>query len=143
MSSPCNKAWMSKHRLSPEYLNGLVHFIEFIKKNGGGHNQFPCPCVTCRNGHGMIALELIHEHLLINGIDQSYTHWSFHGESLETTNGKPSISKSGDQHDDVYPRMEELVNDVFGKIGEHADALMDDLIRNGDSDDNSPKFPRA
>ena len=36
--------------------------------------------------------------------------------------------------------MEELVNDAFGKIGEHADALMDDLIRNGDSKDNCPKF---
>ena len=88
----------------------------------------------------MIAISLIHEHLLINSIDQSYTHWSFHGESLETTNGKPSISKSGDQHDDMYPRMEEIVKDAFGKIGEYADALMDNLIRNGDSNDNPPKF---
>ncbi|KAJ8639757.1 hypothetical protein MRB53_016451 [Persea americana] len=36
--------------------------------------------------------------------------------------------------------MEKLVNDAFRRIGEHADSLMDDLIRNGDYEDNSPKY---
>ena len=139
MSSLCNKAWVSKHRLRTEYLDGLVHFIEFIKKNEGGFNHFPCPCAKCRNGHGMIAVKLINEHLLIYGIDKSYTDCIFRGDSLVTIDGEPSISESSDRLDDVYARMEELVNDVFGRIGKHVDSLIDDLIRNGDSDDNSPK----
>ena len=140
MSSPRNKEWMTKHRLSPEYLDGLVHFIEFTKKNGGGCKHFPCPCAKCRNGHGMIALELIHEHLLINGIDKSYTHWFFHEECLATTDEKPSIWELVDPLNDVYPRMEELVNDAFGRIGEHVDSLMEDLVRNEDFHEDSPEF---
>ncbi|XP_058087532.1 uncharacterized protein LOC131234619 [Magnolia sinica] len=78
----------------------------------------------------MFTLGEIHEHLLINGIDKSYTHWIFHGESLAKSNEKPSSSTFDDQSDDEYLRMEELVNDAFRNIGEHADTLMDDLRRN-------------
>ncbi|KAJ8643993.1 hypothetical protein MRB53_005741 [Persea americana] len=140
MSSSGNKAWMNKHRLSPEYLDGIVHFLEFTKKHGGGFKHFPCPCAKCRNGSGMIALNMIHEHLLINGIDESYTHWILHGECVATTNEKTTRSNPNEQPNNMYPRMEELVNDAFGRIGENVDALMDDLIRNRDFHEGSQEF---
>ncbi|KAJ8622014.1 hypothetical protein MRB53_030543 [Persea americana] len=140
MSSSGNKAWMNKHRLSPEYLDGIVHFLEFTKKHGGGFKHFPCPCAKCRNGSGMIALNMIHEHLLINGIDESYTHWILHGECVATTNEKTTRSNHNEQPNNMYPRMEELVNDAFGRIGENVDALMDDLIRNRDIHESSQEF---
>eukprot|EP00268_Persea_americana_P028439 TRINITY_DN2760_c0_g2_i2.p1 TRINITY_DN2760_c0_g2~~TRINITY_DN2760_c0_g2_i2.p1 ORF type:complete len:209 (+),score=17.92 TRINITY_DN2760_c0_g2_i2:1432-2058(+) len=40
----------------------------------------------------------------------------------------------------MYPRMVELVNDAFRRIGENVDALMDDLIRNSDIHEGSQEF---
>lgn len=36
--------------------------------------------------------------------------------------------------------MEEHVNDAFGRIGEHVDSLMEDLVRNEDFHEDSPEF---
>ncbi|KAJ8624143.1 hypothetical protein MRB53_032673 [Persea americana] len=88
----------------------------------------------------MIALNIIHENLLINGIDESYTHWILHGECVATTNEKTTRSNPNEQPNNMYPRMEELINDAFGRIGENVDALMDDLIRNRDIHEGSQEF---
>ena len=60
--------------------------------------------------------------------------------TIATTNEMQSISKLGDQPDETCTRMEELCNDAFGRLSDHADSLMDDLMRNVDCHEGCPEF---
>ncbi|KAJ8618135.1 hypothetical protein MRB53_014321 [Persea americana] len=50
---------------------------------------------------------------------------------------QPRPPPIGPKLDDVYPRMEELVNDALGRIGESIDSLMEDLVRDEDFHEDS------
>ena len=38
-----------------------------------------CPCIICQN-QCFQPPAIVYEHLVMNGIDPSYTNWVFHGE---------------------------------------------------------------
>ena len=46
---PINKLWMQKSRVSQEYDNGVVEFLDFAFSNAPGSGKLPCPCVRCNN----------------------------------------------------------------------------------------------
>eukprot|EP00268_Persea_americana_P042645 TRINITY_DN4269_c1_g1_i3.p1 TRINITY_DN4269_c1_g1~~TRINITY_DN4269_c1_g1_i3.p1 ORF type:complete len:178 (-),score=24.01 TRINITY_DN4269_c1_g1_i3:633-1166(-) len=147
-----NKEWMTAPRLSTEYLQGVEEFLEFLrvnKENLGGDDWYCCPCVKCRNiVGGKKTLRDIHEHLICDSVDTSYTTWTHHGEIYPPSCG----SMDSTNHDeDAFPRMVDTVNDVFARVpiednveahmGGNATACMDEDNNEEDvqAQNNSPE----
>jgi len=76
---------MVKSRLSREYEVGVETFIEFGLRHGNGSNSIRCPCLKCGNRISK-DVSIVRDHLYVNGIDQSYKLWFWHGVDLATHN---------------------------------------------------------
>ncbi|KAF5208258.1 hypothetical protein FRX31_002155 [Thalictrum thalictroides] len=120
-----NRDWMKAPRTSPEYLDGIISFLDFAQKKPGNDGWYCCPCVNCRNVNGKKTLSTMSNHLICDGIDQSYTTWFFHGESVPNVgvnNEVPSTSSSAN------PRMIDLIDDALKNVNpEFLDACMNDV----------------
>ncbi|OVA10590.1 hypothetical protein BVC80_8969g16 [Macleaya cordata] len=129
-STPPSKEWMDADTLLAEYFQGVASFLKFTKDKLGGDDWYYCPCTKCLNYHkGKKTLKVISEHLICNGIDNSYRTWFNHGEPLckTTINVRVSSSSSANVHNEnAFPKMEDLFNDTFGRI--HLDDLDECLI---------------
>ncbi|KAF4380758.1 hypothetical protein F8388_017112 [Cannabis sativa] len=74
-----DKSWLRFNRASNEYKEGARSFVETIEKEANYPEKLLCPCKFCRNlSHQKV--NLLYEHLVINGIDPTYTVWFHHGE---------------------------------------------------------------
>ena len=58
-------------------------------------------------------MEDIHTHLICDGIDKTYTTWTFHGEIHPQNCG--SVEANNNSEDEL-PRMVVMVNDIFGRV---------------------------
>ena len=76
---PINKLWMQKSRVSQEYDNGVLEFLDFAFSNAPGSDKLPCPCVHCNNCL-MQNRYVMHNHLQNHGIVRNYVRWVMHGE---------------------------------------------------------------
>ena len=74
-----DKKWMCDDRLSKEYENGVLEFVKFAVEHAEDPNRMKCPCLGCCYVDRVDAYGL-KSHLLMHGIDRSYTCWIFHGE---------------------------------------------------------------
>ena len=116
-----DKKWMCADRLSKEYENGVLEFVKFAVEHAEDPNRMKCPCLGCCYV-GRVDADGLKSHLLMRGIDRSYTCWIFHGEkSIE--NVEPGVKSnatyvSDDNATDTYDcdRVEEI-----------AEALEEDL----------------
>ena len=81
-----DKKWMFASRKSQEYCDGVDDFLDHCKAISRNIKCVRCPCQECGNTRCMGLLEL-KEHLMCNGIDQSYKIWKYHGEP--ETNSMP------------------------------------------------------
>ncbi|KAF9626502.1 hypothetical protein IFM89_034436 [Coptis chinensis] len=151
MSTLLDKSWMSKPRGSDEYIKGVELFIRFTNYKSEAESFFSCPCLKCRNGHGKIPFGMVHYHLLHHGIDTSYIVWFVHGErdaeKLETFLMSNSVDEEIDidhfyeEGDiDAYQEGVDLVNDAFGRVGENANAFVEDIRRNEIEDWSNLEF---
>ena len=43
---PIDKSWMQKSRVSLEYDNGVLEFLEFAFNNASQSDKLPCSCVV-------------------------------------------------------------------------------------------------
>jgi len=78
-----DRSWMKASRLSDEYDNGVTDFLQFAERNLPNNNgMFLCPCVNCGNRCPEQTPEEIRNHLICEGISQTYTTWIWHGEAL-------------------------------------------------------------
>lgn len=62
---------MQKSRVSLEYDNGVLEFLEFAFNNALGSDKLPCPYVHCNN-YLMQNREVMHSHLQKYGIARNY-----------------------------------------------------------------------
>lgn len=70
---------MQKLRVSLEYDNRILEFLEFAFSNALGSDRLPYPCIWCNNCL-MQNRQVLHNHLQHFGIVRSYGHWVMHGE---------------------------------------------------------------
>ena len=63
---PINKLWMQKLRVSQEYDNGVLEFLDFAFSNAPGSDKLPCPCVRYNNCL-MQNRHVMHNHLQTMG----------------------------------------------------------------------------
>ena len=66
---------------SPEYMDGVKQFMSFVKGKFSDNVEILCPCSRCLN-QKYLAQALVKKHILMNGMDNSYTRWIHHGEDL-------------------------------------------------------------
>ncbi|KAF6176143.1 hypothetical protein GIB67_023434 [Kingdonia uniflora] len=108
---------MKAPRESREYMSGLELFIYFLienRPNLGGADWYSRPCAKCHNRKGKNDLEHIHEHLIINGFDMTYTTWIHHGKQLSRSyvNSQSSTLPTNNVKDPCPPLVS-MVNDTL------------------------------
>lgn len=137
---PTNKDWMKAPIGSDEYFDGVEFFLKFVTEKLGKGTWSSCPCAKCRNSRGMVDLKAIFNHLIRNGIDQSYTTWYFHGELFDDSS--TSLESHGTPFPslphEVHPQMFDSVNDTFDNISlDDLDTSMEDFCSGGSLSDPS------
>ena len=60
------------YRLTAEYMQSAQKFVKTVEKNFGYPEKLLCPCKECRNLSHQCG-NIVYEHLVINGIDPTYT----------------------------------------------------------------------
>ncbi|KAL0540763.1 hypothetical protein IC582_020777 [Cucumis melo] len=86
-----DKSWMHKSRLSKEYELGVKNFIKFGYSNTST-SYIRCPCLKCGNCEKHSRKD-VRDHLYVNGIDESYKIWFWHGEALPNSSFYGECSK--------------------------------------------------
>ena len=71
---------MDANKLSIEYWNSIEEFIKFVVECSYNRNRIKCPCIRCGCLEN-VTVEVLRDHLFVNGIDKDYTRWIRHGES--------------------------------------------------------------
>ena len=75
-----------------KYRDGAKNFVEAAKRNARNRDLIVCPCKQCIN-QNFHPTKIVYEHLVINGMDPTYTNWVFHGENL-TSSGQNENSSN-------------------------------------------------
>ncbi|KAE8784496.1 hypothetical protein D1007_41937 [Hordeum vulgare] len=91
-----DKSWLDKERDSVEGQTGMKNFLNFAFDGPHPKSVVPCPCRKCLNSAQRNKKE-VHTHLLYYGMDQSYTHWIYHGEQPD----EGIMYEDSDNEDDV------------------------------------------
>ncbi|CAM8890236.1 unnamed protein product [Rhodiola kirilowii] len=92
-----DKSWMYlSDKCDPRLVQGIMAFIEFVKRTKPRTTTHPCPCRRCRLHHDKLTLDEIQTHLFVNGMMREYTTWTSHGE--EPVEASSSIYTQRRQH---------------------------------------------
>ncbi|XP_074336484.1 uncharacterized protein LOC141673635 [Apium graveolens] len=75
-----DRKWVNADRLSKEYKNGVKEFCKHVAKHVRDRRFILCPCKKCLNIVEVDGLDKLEEHLVCEGIDKTYTCWTYHGE---------------------------------------------------------------
>ncbi|CAM8979379.1 unnamed protein product [Rhodiola kirilowii] len=136
-----DKSWIELERGDSRYIQGLIDFVEFAKQIG--EKTHLCPCRKCLLVRGRIFTNEMVVHLINNGMMNSYTTWTSHGERsiepsayqlrqewLKERYGETSSSATHQQAN----RTLEILHDQFPFRHIHEEDHMNMNAENGDSD---------
>ncbi|CAM8987337.1 unnamed protein product [Rhodiola kirilowii] len=136
-----DKSWIGLERGDSRYIQGLIDFVEFAKQTG--EKTHLCPCRKCLLVRGRISTNEVVVHLINNGMMNSYTTWTSHGERsiepsayqlrqewLKERYGETSSSATHHQAN----RTLEILHDQFPFRHIHEEDHMNMNAENGDSD---------
>ncbi|XP_028051458.1 uncharacterized protein LOC114256072 [Camellia sinensis] len=115
-----DKSWMFKDRRSKDYENGVEQFLNFAMIHAIDFQSIRCPCRVYGNLRSQ-PIRVIRNHLFFNGIDQSYTTWMWHGETV-TSGASPCLNEQdiSQQQFDMSPidnvaETIEMVQDAYDR----------------------------
>ncbi|XP_028095771.1 uncharacterized protein LOC114295665 [Camellia sinensis] len=109
-------------------MKAAWNFVDMAKRNAGYPEKIICPCKDCRNlSHHCI--EVVYEHLVIKGMDETYTNWFHHGEQPNVSDkpdmemlGSYNLFKAACARDDNYEKsVDESGDEDFFKLLEDAE----------------------
>ena len=108
-----DRSWVHCTLFSDEYVKGVNEFMNFILEKFGEEAEILCPCSRCLNQKDLHQ-SIVHKHILLNGMDSTYTRWVNHGEDIDVDVNKNPV----DMHDNDYGAAEDDSNaaDRFGGI---------------------------
>ncbi|KAK1351317.1 hypothetical protein POM88_054449 [Heracleum sosnowskyi] len=75
-----DRDWLTADRRSKQFQNGVDELLLFAFENGIDENKISLPCVKCAHSKSWKA-RIVKDHLFLNGIDETYKCWIWHGES--------------------------------------------------------------
>jgi len=77
-----DRSWVNGRLFSREYINGVKEFMGFIQGKFSEDDEILCPCSRCLN-QKYLNQDLVEKHILMNGMESTYTRWIHHGESFD------------------------------------------------------------
>ena len=113
-------------RTSSEYINGVQEFVEFAAAHARDANNIMCPCMRCLYGKCVNPIGLMN-HLICNGIDQSYKRWTKHGETdeVECREREPDVSSASN---DMFDQSDEdCLEEMVKIVGEENPEIFEEL----------------
>ncbi|KAL5717025.1 hypothetical protein ACHQM5_010110 [Ranunculus cassubicifolius] len=104
-----DKAWIHLVRTSKEYKDGARKFVndDVLRKNS---DFISCPCRDCQNLFHRKS-SIVYEHLVINGMDKSYTTWVLHGEEINSEKPRNEFSETYNLCSTIYEQDQYHVQD--------------------------------
>jgi hypothetical protein len=117
-----DRSWVHSRLFIPEYINGVKEFMSFIQGKFNEDVEILCPCSRCLNQKYQ-RQSVVKKHILMNGMETTYTRWIHHGESLDVNviqhpidmndNDDDSTHGLGVTEDDNYgDRLEGILGEV-------------------------------
>ena len=112
-----DRSWINcKVKMTPEYIQGVKTFMDFVLLHNNGAPDMVCPCRKCANVSRPTVVD-VRCHIHINGMSNCYTTWIYHGESSGSNNESPDETVESDDfelfnashHDNVGGLLEDLV----------------------------------
>jgi hypothetical protein len=77
-----DRSWVHARLFSHEYINGVKEFMSFIHGKFGEDEEILCPYSRCLNQKYQHQA-VVERHILMNGMESTYTRWIHHGENLD------------------------------------------------------------
>ncbi|KAG7559171.1 Transposase-associated domain [Arabidopsis thaliana x Arabidopsis arenosa] len=105
-----DKSWITKHRLSQDYINGVKEFLDFAFGYSKTY-MIKCPCQRCFLVKHKNRTE-IEGDLVCHGFLPTYTNWYLHGEELDFQEQEVRLEHESDDDHVENPTMN-LLGDVF------------------------------
>ncbi|KAF7835390.1 hypothetical protein G2W53_010249 [Senna tora] len=128
-----DKSWITKSRVSSEYVEGLNKFLDFAFANTITKGLIKCPCIRCGFRRWQTR-ETVYDHLICTQFPEGYTVWVWHGESaVRDANDTPNIPKGTDIGEGGLSNqdlMQDMVKDAFGfcrNVGVEAHESVDEV----------------
>jgi len=89
--------------------------IKFVVKRANNTNYIKYLWIRC-DCLDKVTAEVLRDHLIINGIDQSYTRWIWHGESIRGDRPIISNDRRCDKREEIDfnedDQLEDMIHDV-------------------------------
>jgi hypothetical protein len=82
MLDQMDQSWVHGRLFSREHIDGVKQLMNFIQGKFSEDEQILCPCGRYLN-QKYLCRDLMNRHILLNGMDSSYTRWIHHGERLD------------------------------------------------------------
>ncbi|CAE5960003.1 unnamed protein product [Arabidopsis arenosa] len=105
-----DKSWITKHRISQDYINGVKEFLDFAF-GYSKTDMIKCPCQRCFLVKYKNRTE-IEGDLVCHGFLPTYTNWYLHGEELDFQEQEVRLEHESDDDHVENPTMN-LLGDVF------------------------------
>ncbi|KAF7826633.1 mucin-1-like isoform X2 [Senna tora] len=128
-----DKSWITKSRVSSEYVEGLDKFLDFAFANTITKGLIKCPCIHCGFRRWQTR-ETVYHHLICTQFPEGYTVWVWHGESaVRDANDTSNIPKGTDIGEGGLSNqdlMQDMVKDAFGfsrNVGVEAHESVDEV----------------
>ena len=126
-----DRRWVHGRLFSDEYLKGVEEFMKFVRGKFSEDEEILCPCSICLN-QMYRHQTMVQRHLLMNGIQSSYTKWIHHGEELDVDVVEMHVTDDGAGHDgDIDAvRFEELLEGLQTAAVEEGRIADDSFLTN-------------
>ncbi|KAL8154913.1 hypothetical protein AgCh_000317 [Apium graveolens] len=105
-----DKSWLTADRRTKEFKKGVEDLLMFAFENGYNEGKISCPCLKCAHSKFWNA-RTVKNHLFQYGIDETYTHWIWHGEANSAESSLPDESDSSVSLNQAYTGMGEADED--------------------------------
>ncbi|GAB4836137.1 hypothetical protein Ancab_001052 [Ancistrocladus abbreviatus] len=122
METHKRKRWTESSRQSQEYLNGVEQFLNFAFEKKCTDGKISCPCQRCVL-HNCLNRAEAYDYLVVNGIMPSYDKIFGYQDPIMVSIPENSFPVEHETH--KGDSMVQMLQDVFGLIGEHVDMDID------------------
>jgi hypothetical protein len=77
-----DRRWVHGRLFTDEYMKGVEEFMHFVRGKFSEDEEILCPCSICLN-QIYLHQDNVERHILMNGMENTYTKWIHHGENLD------------------------------------------------------------
>ena len=140
-----DRRWIHGTLFTPEYINGVSNFMNFVEEKFPTDAPILCPCTRCLNHKSMDKSD-VKRHILLSGMSSTYTKWIHHGESsdvhvLEQPADVDPHSNPMEYGDNAADRLDDMLADLTG-AELHSNDVQDEDEDGNPSDNHESVFKK-